>query len=133
MNPMHILVMLLFLGIPAIALFSFLAVTVWSDARRQEREAYYRSETVKKIAETQGAGGTAALEFLREQEKIAAQHRREGQKLGGLITGAVGLGLMIMLRSMRDQDARAAFLVGMIPLLIGVALFGYAYFLAPKE
>ena len=35
----------------SIALFSFLAVAAWSDARRKEREAYYTSETLKKIAE----------------------------------------------------------------------------------
>ena len=32
----------------SIALFSFLAVTTWSEARRKEREAYYRAETLKK-------------------------------------------------------------------------------------
>ena len=38
----------------SIALFSFLAVTTWSEARRKEREAYYTSETLKKIAESSG-------------------------------------------------------------------------------
>jgi len=41
---------------------------VWSRERRREREAYYRSETLRKIAETQGAGGNSAIEFLREDE-----------------------------------------------------------------
>jgi len=123
----------LFLGIGSIALFSFLAVATWSGERRREREAYYRSETIKKIAESQGAGNAGAMEILREEERIALRRRREGQKLGGLITIAVGISMMVFLRSMTRHDPEPAYLVGMIPLLIGVALLVYAYVLAPKE
>ena len=57
----------LFLSVGALALFSFLGVLVWSESRVKEREMFYTSEMVKKIAEAQGAGSTAALEFKREQ------------------------------------------------------------------
>jgi uncharacterized membrane protein len=128
----------LFLSVGSIALFSFIAVASWADARRREREAYYKSETLKKIAEAQGAGASSAIEFLREEalrraeeKKNAARHRREGIKLGGLVTTAVGIGLMIFLRAIeRDEPV---YLVGLIPLLIGVALLAYSYLLAPKE
>ena len=40
-------------AIAAVALFSFMAVSSWAEARRKEREAYYRSEAVKKVAEMQ--------------------------------------------------------------------------------
>ena len=119
-----------FLSIGAIALFSFIAVASWSDARRREREAYYRSETLKKIAETQGGGGNAALEFLREEERKATRRRREGMKLGGLITMAVGASLMVFLWA--EERSEPAYLVGLIPLLVGAALLGYVYFLAAK-
>ncbi len=122
--------------IGSIALFSFLAVASWSDARRREREAYYSSETLKKIADSQGAGAISALEFLREQEKYAARHRREGQRLGGLITVAVGVALMIFMYAIADVTGLGklgATLVGLIPFLIGVALLAYSYLLAPKE
>lgn len=125
----------LFLGIGSIALFSFLAVAAWSDARRREREAYYKSEALKKIAETQGGG---VVEFLREEalrraeeKKDTARRQREGIKLGGLVTSAVGIGLMIFLwRLVHDEPV---YLVGLIPLLVGVALLAYAYLLASKE
>ena len=123
----------LFLSIASVALFSFIAVAAWSGERRREREAYYRSETIRKIAETQAAGGNSALEFLREQERIADRRRREGQKLGGLITAAVGVGLMIFLRSMHEPDAQQVYLVGLIPLFIGLVLAGYSAFLAPRD
>jgi hypothetical protein len=128
----------LFLSVGSIAFFSFVAVASWSDARRREREAYYKSETIKRIAEVQGAGPSAAVEFLREEEKNAAQRRREGVKrrregikLGGLVTAAVGIGLMAFLGATVRHEP--IYLVGLIPLLIGVVLLVYSYLLAPKE
>lgn len=119
----------LFLSVGAVALFGFIAVASWSDARRKEREAYYKSETLKKLAESQGSA--AVLELLREEGKQAAAKRREGLRLGGLINIAVGVGLGIFLAGMvRDERA---YLLGVIPLLIGVALLSYSLFLAPRD
>jgi hypothetical protein len=115
----------------SIALFSFLAVTTWSDARRREREAYYRSETLKKIAESSGEGARSALELLREQEKNVVKRRLEGMKLAGLVTAAVGIGVMALLHGLANEEP--VYLAGLIPLLIGVALLIYAFALAPKE
>jgi hypothetical protein len=126
----------LFLSVGAVSLFSFIAVAVWSDARRKEREAYYKNETLKKIAES-GAGGGAALEFLHEQEKIAERRRRGGLRLGGLISGAVGIAAMIQLRAMAHDPItgvpEGVYLGGLMPLLVGIVLLLYSYVLAPKE
>jgi Domain of unknown function (DUF6249) len=114
----------------SIALFSFLAVASWSEARRKEREAYYRSETLKKIAESSGEGAKSALELMREQENNFAKRRNEGLKIGGLVTAAIGLGVMVFLHGI-DHD-EPVYLSGVIPLLIGVALLIYPLMLAPK-
>jgi hypothetical protein len=126
----------LFLGIGSIALFSFLAVASWSDSRRREREAYYRSEAIKKVAELQSTGGAnSALELLREEDRLEKQRRREGQKLGGLVTLGVGIGIMVFLRGITgaNHDPEPVYLAGLIPALIGVALLAYAYLLAPDS
>jgi hypothetical protein len=115
----------------SIALFSFLAVASWSDARRKEREAYYTADALKKIADSSAEGAKSAVEYLREQNGIAKRKRVEGLKLGGLITAAVGVGLMIFLRGVNHDEP--AYLVGTIPLLIGLALVVYGFVLAPKE
>ncbi|HKM46373.1 MAG TPA: hypothetical protein VJX69_02235 [Terriglobales bacterium] len=115
----------------SIALFSFLAVASWSDARRKERETYYKSETLKKIAESSGEGAKAAIELMREQEKSAVKRRREGMKLGGLITAVVGIGVMVLLHGLEHDEP--VYLAGLIPLLIGLALLAYTFLLAPKE
>ncbi len=118
----------LFVPLLLIAVFSFVAVLVWADTRRREREALYRSETIKKVSETQGAG--SVVEFLREEEKIAARRSREGQRLGGLVTVAVGVALIAMLAGLERREH--AYLVGLIPLLAGAAILVYSYLLAPK-
>jgi len=115
----------------SIALFSFLAVASWSDARRKERETYYKSETLKKIAESSGEGAKAAIELMREQEKSTEKRRLEGMKLGGLITAVVGIGVMALLRGLEHDEP--VYLAGLIPLLIGLALLTYTFLLAPKE
>ncbi len=52
-------------------------------------------------------------------------------KLGGLITAAVGIGVMVMIRGLEHDEP--AYLAGLVPLLIGVAMLTYGYVLAPKE
>ncbi len=69
----------------SVALSSFIAVVAWSDARHLEREAYYKSETLKKIADSPGDGGKTALKLMREEERIKRGRILEGQKLGGLV------------------------------------------------
>jgi len=115
----------------SIALFSFLSVAAWSDARRREREEYYRNETLKKIAESSGEGAKAAIELLREQNKNVIKRRLEGMKLGGLITAVVGIGVMVLLHGIANDEP--VYLAGLIPLLIGLALLLYTFVLAPKE
>ena len=128
MIPIAVFVML---AIGAVALFGWLSVVSWTEARRREREAYYRSEVLKSLAAAQGAGGSAALELFREQERAAARKVLETQKLSGLITIGVGIGLMVFLRGVEREAP--AYLVGLIPLLIGVGLLIYAYGLAPRS
>lgn len=123
--------MFLFLSVASVALFSFIAVASWADARRREREAYYKSETMKRLAELQGAGSTGAVELLREEERIVTRRRREGQRLGGLITFAVGIGFMVFLYNMERHEP--VYLVGLVPMLVGAALLTYSYVLADKE
>ena len=114
----------------SIALFSFLGVATWADARRKERETFYKSETLKKIAESSGEGARAAIELIREQEKNAANRRFEGMKLGGLITAVVGIGVMVLLHGL--VQSQPVYLAGLIPFLVGVVLMLYGFFLAPK-
>lgn len=49
-----------------LGLFSFLTVHAWSSQRRREREALYRNEAIKRMAEMPGASPERVAELLRE-------------------------------------------------------------------
>jgi hypothetical protein len=122
--------MAIFLPVLMVSVFTFVSISVWSESRRKEREAFYRSEVLKKVAESSGTGGTAALELMREQERVDGLHRREGQKLGGLIVAAIGIALMIFLRAIVRNEP--VFLVGLIPMFVGVALLVYGFLVGER-
>lgn len=115
-------VLAVFLPVTMIAAFAFTSVASWADARRREREAFYRSETLKRIAESSSGGAEAALAVIREQDRIAHRQRADGQRLGGMLCIAVAAGLMIFLWA---TAARPVYLVGLIPGLVGVALLAH--------
>jgi hypothetical protein len=120
----------LFLAIGAIALFTFLSVATFTGTRQAEREAYYKAEMMKKIAET-GGERNPALDYLREQERLKALKRLGGLKLGGLINTGIGLGLMIFLKALIPDTP--VYLCGTIEVFIGLALLAYAFWLAPER
>ncbi len=119
------------LSIGSIALFTFLGMAIWTGTRAKEREAYYKSDLLKKIAESTEAGGNAALQYLREQHRLAQKKRRESLQLGGLVTVAVGIGLMVFLGVVVHRAP--VYFIGVIPLLVGVALLVYVHFMMPPD
>jgi len=113
-----------------IAGIAMIVLIVWIGERRKERENQHRTELLRKIAESQGDAAQKVLEMIREQDYQAQIRRREGLKLGGLITAASGIGLIFLLAMLEREEPVWA--VGLIPLLIGAALFAYVLFMAPK-
>ena len=116
-----------FLSIGAVALFAiFLPFASWTGSRAQEREAYYKAETLRRISESTTEGAKMAVEMLREQSRMEQIKRREGMKIGGLITLGVGIAISIFLAAQHEQG----YLVGLIPAFIGLAMLVYVFFLA---
>lgn len=127
----------LFLSVVMVSVFSFISIAVWTEARRKEREAYYKAESTRRLAEMHAEGAQHVIEMLREEERIRQAELRtkeakiiEGMKIGGLINIAVGVALMFLIRGTNHENS--AYLVGLIPGLIGVALLVYALFMVPK-
>ena len=122
----------LFLAVGAASLFSFIAVAAWAGARHAERETYYRTELIKKAMESPSAAG---LEYLRERDREtalrAASKARSGLRLGGLVAVAAGIGLMFFLNEIsvyQTGGERNAYLIGLIPILVGAVVFVYSFF-----
>jgi hypothetical protein len=123
--------MWLFLSVGAVALFVvFIPLVTWLDSRRKEREAYYKSENIRRLAEAPGDAAKTALELLREEDRLKRLKMIEGLKVGGLITLGVGIGLIIFLRSLMGSGSGSPYLCGLIPAMVGVAMLIYAFFMA---
>jgi len=124
-----------------VMVFSFASIAVWVTGRGKEREAFYKSENIRRVAESTNDGAKAAIDLLREESRLERLKKREGIKLGGLICVAVGVALMIFLGIYQGAAGpvsagheRAVCLVGLIPGLIGVALLVYVHkYAAPVE
>ena len=111
-----------------VSVFTFTAIVHWVDSQRKERDAFYKADTLRRVTEASGEGAKAALELMREDERLKRIHAREGMKIAGLINIGVGIGLLIFLHEL--LTGTAIYLCGMIPGLIGVGFLVYVYFLA---
>ncbi len=119
----------MFLSIGAVSLFVvFIPTLHFLDTKRKEREAFYKAETLRRITESSSEGAKAAAELLREEDRRDRIKSREGVKIGGLINIGVGVGLIIFLRALLGQHS--AYLCGLIPGFIGIAMLVYVYLLA---
>jgi hypothetical protein len=123
--------MWIFLSIGAISLFAiFIPTVTWIDKQHKEREAFYKAETIRRVAEASGEGAKAALELLQQQSRFERQKGREGMKIGGLVCIGVGAAMVIFLKVQTATDPGTPYLVGLIPTFVGVALLIYVYLLA---
>jgi hypothetical protein len=117
-----------FLSVGAVAMFAiFIPVVSWIDSRRKEREAFYKAETIRRVAEASPDGAKATVELLREQDRLGRIKAREGLKIGGVINIGVGIGLVIFLRALTGPQVA---LCGLIPGFIGIGMLVYVYVLA---
>ena len=62
---------------------------------------------------------------------MAAEHRRQGMMIGGLVTLFVGIALSVFLYGVADHEDHRVWLVGMIPAAVGVALLLSSFLIRP--
>ncbi|HEX4802960.1 MAG TPA: hypothetical protein VFV14_05590 [Myxococcaceae bacterium] len=124
----HLLSQTLPLLIPivgSIALFGFLAVASWADARRREREAFFRHELLKKVAES--PSGQQVVELLRQEEADRIERKRQAIQLAGWVVLGAGIGLSVLMSALSAlTHVPALWSVGVIPALVGAALVLHA-------
>lgn len=118
----------LFLSVASVAMFAvFIPVVTFIGSRQKEREAFYKAETIRRVAEASSDGAKATIELLREENRMTLIKIREGLKIGGVICIGVGIGLIAFLAPLAGSKGA---LCGLIPGFIGVAMLVYVYFLA---
>lgn len=114
-----------------VAVVTWFSIWTWSVQRRKEREAYYRFEALKRLAEQPGGAGNQALELMREEEQRRRRRAREGIKLAGMLVFVFGVATFGLLK--RAEPNEAHYVLSFFPLLIGATLLVYAYVLAPRD
>ena len=62
---------------------------------------------------------------------VAAEHRRQGLLIGGLVTLFVGVALSVFLYGVSDHDEHQVWMVGLIPSAVGVALLLSSFLIRP--
>ena len=130
-NNAGLLIPIVAMLIPIIAIvstFTMISFGIWFGTKQKEREAFYKSETLRRITESSGEGAKAAMDLLREEERLKRIKAREGVKIGGLVCIAVGIALLIFLRMLVHGEP--VYLCGLIPGFIGVAMLVYVFFMA---
>ncbi len=103
------------------------------DARIEIKQALAMppaNDTYRKTYEPTGMGAEA-VGGLRQEEKRRRQEQSEGYKLGGLITAAAGIGLGTFLYF--TESLSSIYLVGLVPLMVGLVLILYGFVLAPRS
>jgi ferric-dicitrate binding protein FerR (iron transport regulator) len=113
-----------------ISVFTFITVNGWIKSRQEEREAFYRAETLRRITESSSEGAKEAIELMKAQNRQELLKKREGMKIGGLVCVAVGAAMVIFMRQLMGSDPGVPYLVGLIPGFVGVALLVYVMVLA---
>jgi hypothetical protein len=133
---------LAFFGLSVVSVFSFVSIFVWVDARRKEREAYYKAESMRRIAEMPGDGAKNVIEVMREEERIRLDRersqvgkKREGMIIGGLVNIGIGFGMMVFLYFL-GLDHRGGpqhiYLCGLIMVFVGLPLLLYGLWMKPN-
>ncbi len=114
----------------SVALFTFLAIGRVADNRRMQEEARAKYEFLKKMAE----GGSFDVQKYMEFEQIETAARRgrkiENLKTGGLILIAIGIGVSLFLYTIGSEDNSNVAAVGVIPGMIGLAMFAGAWLMS---
>jgi len=120
-----------FLSVGAVALFAvFIPLVTWMDTRRKEREAFYKSEMIRRLSESSGEGAKAAMEVMREEGRQKQIKTLEGLKVGGVINLCIGVALSIFLRVLIGGGTGSPWLCGLMPAMVGVAMLVYVYAMA---
>jgi hypothetical protein len=129
---------LLIMVLPLLLLiFAWTSVTYWISARAAERRMRERYALLKHLSERPAESVQIVLEQLRQDDAKEEQRRRakaatmrRGKLEGGFVMIVLGIGLGAFLRML--GPSMALWLIGLMPLLVGVVFVISAVFEKPK-
>ena len=109
-----------------ISLFSFLAYASKGDNQRREEEARARYDFLKKMAEGGNFDVQKFIEYEQAEQLMRRQRRAENLTLAAFILGGFGVALGAFLYVVDPLFNGGLSTIGLLPLLLGAALYGAA-------
>lgn len=114
------------------------SVAQWTDARSAERRTRERYALLAKLAEQPRESAEVVIALLREEDAKDERRRmeprpvqRQAQRTHGMKAGlmlvAIGAGLAFFIAGL-DTSGERVWPIGLVPILMGLVLFGFAYF-----
>jgi hypothetical protein len=119
------------LGLQAIAFFGFVALALWLRDRREARKDASRNELYDKMLAAPGGSADMVRDLIRRDEDRRMQEDIDNKRLGGLTTTVAGLGFTVFLYNIVPD--KPIYLVGTIPLLIGIVLVSHTLVLSKRR
>ena len=118
----------LFLAATVVASFTFVTIIVWAENRLKERQEYYRFEFRKKLVEAGKIDGAAMTSLVRYEHEIGLRKGREKLLVAAFVIAGAGVGICVGLQFIGNS----VWMVGLIPLCIGLSMLLYGLVIATK-
>jgi hypothetical protein len=118
----------LFLAATIVASLTFVSVIVWAEARRRERQEYYRFEFRKRLVEDGKMDAASFASLMRNEHELGLRQGREKLMVAAFVFVGVGIGACIGLQFIGNSVWK----LGFLPISIGLSMLVYGFLFAAK-
>ncbi|MEM8931327.1 MAG: hypothetical protein AAGE94_09140 [Acidobacteriota bacterium] len=118
----------LFLAATVVASLTFVAVIVWVEARRKERQEFYRFEFRKRMVDEGKMDATDLTGLMRYEHELRLRQGLEKLRTASVVILGTGIGTCVGLQFV----GHSIWMVGLIPVAIGLCMLVYGFFFAAK-
>ncbi len=118
----------IFLAAATVATLTFVTIVVWAESRRKERQEFYKFEFRKRLVETGKMDAAAFTSLVQYEHELGLQQVRQKLTVAALVFVGTGVGTCIGLQFISGS----VWMVGFIPLSIGLCMLAYGVLFADK-
>lgn len=118
----------LFLAAAVVAGLTFAAVVIWTENRLDERKEFYRFEFRKRLVEAGKMDAAAFASLMRYEHELKLAQGRQKLLVASFVIIGVGVGICAGLLFISGS----VWMLGLIPLSVGLSMLAFACFFADK-
>ena len=118
----------LFLAAVVVASLTFVTIVVWVENRLKERQEYYRFEFRKRLVEAGKMDAASFASLMRYEHELGLQKGRQKLLLAAFVFVGTGVGTGIGLQFIGGS----VWMVGFIPVCVGLCMLFYGFLIAAK-